>query len=31
MDKKSVNKDSTVKNEKDKEKPILTKKIKKKS
>ena len=30
MDKKSVNKDSTVKKEKDKEKPILTKKIKKK-
>ena len=30
MDKKSVNKDSTVKGEKEKEKPVLTKKIKKK-
>ena len=30
MDKKSVNKDSTVNKEKDKEKPALTKKIKKK-
>ena len=30
MDKKSVNKDSTIKKEKNKEKPILAKKIKKK-
>ena len=30
MDKKSVNKETTIKKEKDKEKPILTKKIKKK-